>query len=241
MKEQAAGGISTTQTCPKQEAVRRRRPVTRTSMILPKSAGLYSGWSAFAVENNLGVGDVCIFELVTTTEKNSFRVFIERLANDEYHQIPEALCLPLGLATMPTPLHGQYVHFPCARISRYHPQPLWNSRNCLTHRCMPTCAMLPEAAWRMHPLASYVPKPTGPPPTPSSLIPQWGQARPSTYALPCALARFGSTIFCHACYLMPWCLLPCVMIEPYTHLDLPWCLLPLSPCHDSMHLGSLTE
>ncbi|PON62320.1 B3 DNA binding domain containing protein, partial [Parasponia andersonii] len=119
--EQAAEGISTTQTCPKQEAVRRRRPPVpfkfakrnikrnRTDVILelpdgrfwsveckirnlddkvlPKSAGLYSGWSAFAVENNLEVGDVCIFELVNTTEKILFRVFIERLADDAHHQL----------------------------------------------------------------------------------------------------------------------------------------------------------
>ncbi|PON80438.1 B3 DNA binding domain containing protein [Trema orientale] len=119
--EQAAGGISTTQTYPKQEAVQRRRPPVpfkfatrnikknRSDVILelpdgrfwsaeckirnlddkglPKSAGLYSGWSAFAMENNLEVGDVCIFELVTTTEKISFRVFIERLADDAYHQL----------------------------------------------------------------------------------------------------------------------------------------------------------
>lgn len=48
------------------------KPGTSMIRVLPKSAGLYSGLSAFAVENNLEVGDICIFELVTTTEKNSF-------------------------------------------------------------------------------------------------------------------------------------------------------------------------
>ncbi|PON52618.1 B3 DNA binding domain containing protein [Trema orientale] len=55
--------------------------------VLPKSAGLYSGWSIFALENNLDVGDLCIFELVTRTEKISFRVFIVRLADYAYHQL----------------------------------------------------------------------------------------------------------------------------------------------------------
>ncbi|PON62322.1 B3 DNA binding domain containing protein [Parasponia andersonii] len=33
-----------------------------------QSVGLYTGWSAFAVENNLVAGDVCFFELVTETK-----------------------------------------------------------------------------------------------------------------------------------------------------------------------------
>ncbi|PON71835.1 B3 DNA binding domain containing protein [Parasponia andersonii] len=54
---------------------------------LPKSAGLHSGWSVFALENNLDVGDLCIFELVTRTGKISFQVCIVRLADYAYHQL----------------------------------------------------------------------------------------------------------------------------------------------------------
>ncbi|XP_024022559.1 B3 domain-containing transcription factor VRN1 [Morus notabilis] len=52
----------------------------------PKTAGLYGGWAAFAVDNNLEVGDVCIFELVKGTEI-LLQVSIVRLDDDAYRKL----------------------------------------------------------------------------------------------------------------------------------------------------------
>ncbi|KAL5554602.1 hypothetical protein UlMin_042003 [Ulmus minor] len=49
----------------------------------------YNGWRAFALENNLKVGDVCIFELTNDTEL-SIDVSIVRVVDNPYCQLFEA-------------------------------------------------------------------------------------------------------------------------------------------------------
>lgn len=41
-----------------------------------------SGWKIFAQDNNLKVGDVCVFELTTKVDRVSFRVVIFRADQD---------------------------------------------------------------------------------------------------------------------------------------------------------------
>lgn len=49
------------------------------------AAVISSGWKEFAEDNNLEVGDVCIFELLNGT-KISFQVSIFRASDDYKHQ-----------------------------------------------------------------------------------------------------------------------------------------------------------
>ncbi|PON54050.1 B3 DNA binding domain containing protein [Parasponia andersonii] len=54
-----------------------------------QEAEIYGGWKDFAVDNNLEVGDVCIFELLDGTEI-SFQVSIVRVADDAHRQSSRA-------------------------------------------------------------------------------------------------------------------------------------------------------
>lgn len=55
----------------------------RTWSVVYIASSITTGWKNFASDNNLSIGNVCVFELIKRKESCAFKVFIFRVAEEK--------------------------------------------------------------------------------------------------------------------------------------------------------------